>query len=69
MERAKSKWKILVGNFEGKMPIWGCRRRSEDNIKTENDEVDMNSLRLSFQNVGERLSDRKGFCVQLMEAK
>ena len=39
MEEGRDMYRVLVGKREGKRPLWRRRRRWEDNIKMELQEV------------------------------
>jgi hypothetical protein len=37
-------YRVLVGNPEGKRPLWRRRRRSEDNVKADLQEVECENV-------------------------
>jgi hypothetical protein len=43
MEEGRSAFKILTGKPTGKRPLGRCRRRREDNIRMDLDEIGINA--------------------------
>ena len=43
MEEGRSPFKILTGKATGKLPLWRARRRWEDNIRMDLEEIGINA--------------------------